>query len=59
MSVLMYTTSTNHRYKRWWKKDKYSQQAIPLKEMGLEQVENSDELKEGQPDERDTVFIGK
>ena len=49
---------TNHRYKRW-RQHKYSQQDIPLKEMGLEQVENNDEIKEGEPDERDTVFISK
>ena len=55
----MCTTLTNHRYKRWWRQDKYSQQDIPLKEMGLEQVENSDEIKEGEPDERSTVFIGE
>ena len=54
----MCTTLTNHRYKRW-RQDKYSQQDIPLKEMGLEQVENSDEIKEGEPDEKDTVFIGE
>ena len=59
MSALMHTTLTNHRYKRWWRQDKYSQQSIPLKEMELEQVENSDEIKEREPDEKNAIFIGE